>query len=250
MTLQKQSTFLANLQNDNLSPIQLVELASELLPKGNPDFMAVKYYKPIKLLLEQEMASLTDIRCALLTLVKNFSESMNVVRNLNETQAIEITEMLIDECGDFRIEDYFIMFQMAKRGKIGDIRDRIDIQLVSKLIDEYWEIRHKEGKKLAEIEDKLKYEERQEQKRKMLGSGESETTTISKEDFKLMLQNLENSIKENLEKYTLDEVKQLEIKKEMAVNRMREAFGITDAQIAEMKEIKFKTFGSKINDKQ
>ena len=248
---QTHSTCLLNLQNNNqpLSPIQLVELASELLPKGNPNFRAVQKFTPIKVLLEREEATITDLRCALLVLVKNFSESMNVVRNLNETQAVEITEMLIDECGDFRLEDYFVMFQMAKRGKIGDIRDRIDIQLISKLIDEYWQYRKKEGDKLMEELDKEFAEKRREQKRKALGSGQTSEKVISTHDFMEELAKVQKAMVENIDKHTLDEAKQNEKRKEMLYNRMKDIYGFSEQELIEMQNIKIKTFGSKINDK-
>ena len=248
---QTHSTCLLNLQNNNqpLSPIQLVELASDLLPKGNPNFKAMRNFTPIKVLLDNEVATITDIRCALLVLVKNFSESMNVVRNLNETQAVEITEMLIDECGDFRLEDYFIMFQLAKRGKIGDIRDRIDIQLICKLKNEYKHYRDIEGEKLLEELDKEMAEKRREQKRKALGSGETSVKVISTQDFMEELAKIQKAMVENIDKHTLDEVKQNEKRKEMLYNRMKDIYGFSEQELLEMQNIKIKTFGSKINDK-
>lgn len=227
----------------------ITELASELLPKGTPDFKGIRNFTPIQTLLESELATRTEIREILTLLVMNFSESMNVVRNLNATQAIEIVEMLIDESEDFRIEDYFIMFQLAKRGKIGDIRDRIDIQLVSKLIDEYWHLRKKEGERLRDELDKEMAEQIRAQKRKALGSGQSTETVISPEMFKAELEKLEKSMIENLDKQTLDEAKQNQIRKEMIYNRMKEAYGFSEIQIGELQNIRIQTFGSKINDK-
>jgi hypothetical protein len=248
---QTHSTCLLNLQNNNqpLSPIQLVELASELLPKGNPNFKAMRNFTPIKVLLDNESATITDIRCALLVLVKNFSESINVVRNLNETQAVEITEMLIDECGDFRLEDYFIMFQLAKRGKIGDIRDRIDIQLICKLRNEYKHYRDIEGEKLLEELDKEMAEKRREQKRKALGSGQTQERVVSTHDFMEELAKMKKVGIEIIDKHTLDEVKQNEKRKEMLYNRMKDIYGFSEQELLEMQNIKIKTFGSKINDK-
>lgn len=251
LTKQQQSTSLANLAVDKaaITPIMLTELATELLPKGNADFKAIRKFTPIQSLIDNQIASLTDIREMLTILVMNFSESMNVVRNLNATQAIEIVEMLIDECGDFRIEDYFIMFQLAKRGKIGDIRDRVDIQLVSKLIDEYWDYRHKEGKRLQELEDKEKAQQRIEQKRKALGSGQHTEQLITSEQFAVEVQKLQDAMIENLDKQTLDEAKQNQIRKEMIANRMKDIYGFSESQIGELQNIRIQTFGSKINDK-
>lgn len=254
MTKQQQSNSLVNLvvNKANITPIMLTELASELMPKGEPNFKAIAQYTPIQKMLDLGLASRTDLREILTILVMNFSESLNVVRNLNATQAVEIVEMLIEECGDeksgFRVEDYFLMFQLAKRGEIGDIRDRIDIQLISKLLDEYWHFRYKEGKRLREELEKEMAAKRQEQKRKALGSGEQTEQVMTAYQFNLELQKLQAAMIANLDKQTLDEAKQNQIKKEMLYNRMKELYGFSDEQMEKTENIRIQTFGSKIND--
>jgi hypothetical protein len=69
---------------------------------------------------------------------------------MNEDQMIDCASMLLDECGTFRLEDYQVMFTMAKRGKIGKIMDRLDISVISQLLDEYWTIRNEYGKREQE----------------------------------------------------------------------------------------------------
>jgi len=238
----------------------LTELASELMPKGEPNFKAIAQYTPIQKMLDLELASRTDLREILTILVMNFSESLNVVRNLNATQAVEIVEMLIEECGDeksgFRVEDYFLMFQLAKRGEIGDIRDRIDIQLVSKLLDEYWHYRYKEGKRLKEQQEKEFAEKRLEQGRKALGSGESKDGNITMEQFKAEIKKIEEQMILNKQKYAFNDPSEDARKKQMEENRkqslkeeMKSLYGFSDKQIEELKSIKTRTYGSKINDK-
>ena len=65
---------------------------------------------------------------------------------------IESASMLIDECGNFRLQDYTMMFTMAKRGQLVKIRDRIDISVITQLLDEYWKRRNFAGMKLQESE--------------------------------------------------------------------------------------------------
>ncbi len=88
-------------------------------------------------------------------LVKDFCGGVNVVRNMNEDQMIEAAAMLLDECGNFRLEDYVMMFSMAKRGAFfPDVKiyDRIDIQLISSIMDEYWKRRNEAGRIAQEAE--------------------------------------------------------------------------------------------------
>ena len=102
-----------------------------------------------------------SLRVAILILVKDLCNSLNVVRNMNEDQMIEAACMLLDECGDFRLEDYVMMFSLAKRGQLVKIMDRIDIDTIGKMLDEYWKMRYEAGQReqerqMREYENKLK----------------------------------------------------------------------------------------------
>lgn len=88
-------------------------------------------------------------------LIKDFCASLNVVRNMNEDQIIEAALVLLDECGNFRLQDYLMMFQLAKRGGLNiKILDRMDIQIITQMLDAYWEKRHQDAKKREEEEYK------------------------------------------------------------------------------------------------
>lgn len=123
--------------------MDLMVRCGELMPNGNPDFLAVVKYPMIKGLILSEGKK--KMLAVVTLLVKDFCSSMNVVRNMNEDQMIEAAGMLIDECGNFRLEDYVMMFQMAKRGQLFDIHDRIDLQVITRMLDKYWQIRHEAG---------------------------------------------------------------------------------------------------------
>lgn len=119
--------------------MELVSIAGELMPAGKPQFLEVIKYPMIKSLID-EHGKKTMVKVIFL-LVKDFCTSLNVVRNMNEDQMIEAAAMLLDECDNFRLEDYTMMFTMAKRGELVKIYDRIDIQVITDIIDVYWEKR-------------------------------------------------------------------------------------------------------------
>ena len=115
--------------------LELLDITKELMPGGKPRFLDMIKYPKISDLVEQHGKK--TLLKALFLLVKDFCGSINVVRNMNEDQMIETADMLLDECDNYRLEDYTMMFAMAKRGEIGNIFDHLDIQVVTKIFDEY-----------------------------------------------------------------------------------------------------------------
>lgn len=117
----------------------------ELMPEGKPNFLSVINYPMIKDLRVRYGDN--HMMKVLFLMVKDFCDSINVVRNMNESQMIEASSMLLDECSNFRLEDYTMMFQMGKRGELFDIHDRIDLQVITNLLDKYWEKRNDTSEK-------------------------------------------------------------------------------------------------------
>lgn len=75
----------------------------------------------------------------LAVLLTKFSHSINVVRNLSAEQIKELAwDFVINDDWGFRLEDYVAAFQMAKNGVIGDIRDRLDIEVINDILDQYF----------------------------------------------------------------------------------------------------------------
>jgi hypothetical protein len=116
--------------------MELLEITRQLMPAGKPAFLEVVKYPMIRVLAEQHGRKL--LMAVLVMAVKDFCASLNVVRNMNEDQMIEAAAMLLDECGNFRLEDYVMMFTMAKRGQLIKIYDRLDLQVIGLMMDEYW----------------------------------------------------------------------------------------------------------------
>ena len=132
--------------------MELAEICRELMPNGKPDFLSVVKYPMISTLIETQ--GFRVMHKVVFLMVKDLCNSFNVVRNMNEEQMIEAASMLIDECSNFRLEDYVMMFQMAKRGELFDVHDRIDLQVVTRMLDTYWEKRNKAAEQKWEQENK------------------------------------------------------------------------------------------------
>lgn len=125
-------------------------MASELMPGGKPRYLDVIHFPMIRDLVKSEGKK--KMLAVLVIMVKDLCSSLNVVRNMNEDQMIEAAAMLLDECGNFRLEDYVMMFSMGKRGQLVKIYDRIDLQVITAMMDEYWEKRKAIGDLLQENE--------------------------------------------------------------------------------------------------
>lgn len=132
--------------------MELLAMAGDLMPEGKPTFLEVVKYPMIKKLVD-DLGKKTMMK-VLFLLVKDFCSSMNVVRNMNEDQMIESAAMLLDECDNFRMEDYVMMFQMAKRGQLVKVMDRIDINVITLMLDAYWEKRRDTALVQQEKEEK------------------------------------------------------------------------------------------------
>ncbi len=130
--------------------MELMTIAGQLMPGGKPQFLEVVKYPMIKQLVETEGKK--KILAILGLMIKDFCSSFNVVRNMNEDQMIEAAFMLLDECDNFRLEDYLLMFSMAKKGDLVKIMDRVDIQIITSILDEYWIRRKNAAKKHSEDE--------------------------------------------------------------------------------------------------
>lgn len=121
--------------------VELMGIISTLMPAGIPDYLGVIRFPKVSGLIIQEGKKKTLFMiCAL---IRDFCNSLNVSRNMNEDQIIEAAAMLMDECGNFRLEDYAMMFALAKRGALLKLYDRIDLEVITAILDAYWAKRHK-----------------------------------------------------------------------------------------------------------
>ena len=130
---------------------ELVQITGALMPGGKPKYLQVVQYPKISdMVVKNGSALMLKI---IFLIVKDFCSSVNVVRNMNDSQMIEAASMLLDECENFRLEDYMMMFAMAKRGDLVKIFDRLDMSVITAMMDEYWIRRKSAGK--AEQEESI-----------------------------------------------------------------------------------------------
>jgi len=141
---------LINLETEQRSEakMELIVLTSELMPGGKPNYTDVIRYPMIRDLVQAYGKK--KMLAVLVLMVKDLCSSLNVVRNMNEDQMLEAASMLLDECGNFRLEDYVMMFSLGKRGQLVKIMDRIDLQMISDMMDAYWEKRKAAAEVLTE----------------------------------------------------------------------------------------------------
>lgn len=127
-------------ETKSAAKMELISITSDLMPLGKPNFIDVVKYPMIRELVQKEGKK--KMLALIVLLIKDYCSSINVVRNMNEDQMIEAAAMMLDECGNFRLEDYVMMFAMAKRGQLIDkLYQSIDITTISQIMDIYWEKR-------------------------------------------------------------------------------------------------------------
>lgn len=113
-----------------------LQITKELMPGGKPAFLDVVKYPKITDLVQDQGEPV--IMLILAVMIRDFCATMNVVRNMNEDQILEAASMLLEEAGNFRLEDYAVMFTMAKKGQLFEVRDRIDLQVITSIADAYY----------------------------------------------------------------------------------------------------------------
>lgn len=121
--------------------VSLIRSVSEIMPQGRPDFEAVRFAPAIVNLVAEHGPA--KVHAVLVMMIRDYCSSINVPesKKMNGDQEMEAASFLLDECGDFRMEDYLMMFTLAKRGKIGKVFDRVDIQLLSDFKESYSALR-------------------------------------------------------------------------------------------------------------
>lgn len=118
------------------------------MPGGKPDFAAsFKGSRIDRMVLDMGYGSVQKL---MFLLVRDFCESFNVVRNMNENQIIECAAMLIDNADNLRIEDYAMFFAGAKKGDYGKVMDHIDAQVINSMLDDFLLYRDQMGRVLRD----------------------------------------------------------------------------------------------------
>lgn len=125
------------------------------MPAGKPNYLGmIKYPKITDLVTSQGEPTLVLI---LSVMVRDFCACMNVARSMNQDQIIEAAYMLLNEAGNFRLEDYAVMFSMAKKGDLVKIYERIDLEVITAIANEYYARRR--DAKIAAQEQEIERQE-------------------------------------------------------------------------------------------
>lgn len=140
---QRLQAIMLALGRDDLEPkertankMAYLQITKELMPAGKPEFLTVVKYPKINDLVQERGEPV--IMLILAVMIRDFCATMNVVRNMNEDQILEAAAMLLNEAGNFRLEDYTVMFALAKKGQLFEVRDRIDLQVITAIADAYY----------------------------------------------------------------------------------------------------------------
>lgn len=128
----------------------LSEQTRALMPQGKPNFPDVIKYPKIQSLVAE--VGFNGVQKMVFMLIRDLCNNVNVVRNMSEDQMIELAGVMVDECGNYRLEDYVMFFASVKRGRYGLIRDRLDMQTILNMLDDYYLDRRQVGQAIQAAE--------------------------------------------------------------------------------------------------
>lgn len=133
--------------------MELIKLTDQLTPAGNPDFKMVAAMPPIKDIVSQDGPE--AMLFVLSAIIRNFCASVNVVRNMSTGQILMAANTLLQECKNYRVEDFVLMFDMAMKGKIKPndgrgIMDRLDLTVIVDIWNIYDGIRYASAEQIQE----------------------------------------------------------------------------------------------------
>lgn len=137
------------------SKTELAIRVHELMPAGRPAFTSMIQYPTFQRLMDHMGPAVSHK--VLMMLLRDLASAFGIVRNMTTEQMIDAASFLMSECGNFRLEDFVMMFTLAKRGQlhINDgkgVMDRLDIEIVGKMLDAYHVVRSAAGHAAQEAE--------------------------------------------------------------------------------------------------
>lgn len=112
---------------------------------GEPDFAEFKYNRTTIATLSKSINKSILISDIYLV-IKSFTESLNVKRNMTEDQQVEAAATLFRKTVSDgyleTLEDVIVFFQGCKEGRYGTIMDRIDLQTIMAMRENFLNFRH------------------------------------------------------------------------------------------------------------
>lgn len=107
---------------------------------GQPNFLM--HFKRPSISFLRARAEEKDLLKVIYVIVSDFCAALNVSQNMSKDQIVETCYWLLTDSRGFWIEDYVLMLDMAKKGQLLKIYNRIDRQVISEIREAYWEVRH------------------------------------------------------------------------------------------------------------
>jgi hypothetical protein len=139
--------------------MDLITTVSELMPAGKPDYRVMRSRQSIAALVQEY--GRREMLKVIYLLIADFCNSLNVKRAMTEDQIVEAAAMLLDESGNYRLEEYALMFALAKRGKIGpELYQSVDILTIAAIEKSYDQYSSVQLAALQEVEDSARPEAR------------------------------------------------------------------------------------------
>jgi hypothetical protein len=146
---------------------------------------------------------------ALSGMILHTANFFNLTKSMNDDQAIDTASLLIETYPHETIEDFTIMFREAKKGKYGELYNRLDGQLIFKWMGLY-------------LEEKAKFREKQHQNMK---SGAKDTTDL----MQIVLEKGSETIKVS------------DIPNKSVIDALKEAINYKDDEKNEIDYMKFRS---------
>jgi hypothetical protein len=82
-------------------------------------------------------AGLAQLQALLTIIVIDLVEFFNVGKTMNEKQVVQTVKLIIDEFYYLKPDDFKLCFDMAKKGKLGKVYDRIDGAVIMEWLNNY-----------------------------------------------------------------------------------------------------------------
>lgn len=81
-------------------------------------------------------------------LLTDLTQFFSVGNSMKAEQILQTAEMIIDDCGIYKLDDFKLCFDRAKKGRYGEVY-RIDGNVIFKWLNQYWEDRLNEAESLS-----------------------------------------------------------------------------------------------------
>lgn len=119
--------------------VEYIKSANSLILDGRPNFEVYRGSESLSFIKKSK--SEAYLISTLSALISNFTNSINLTRNLNASQIIEISVTIMEKYYYFKIEDLIAFFQMCKTGLLGSFYEGIDIIKVFDKLSQFESIR-------------------------------------------------------------------------------------------------------------